>query len=105
MAELTSINPEEIEATAQSIKTQNNKIRETLENTASAIRSLQSTWTGEAAEETQQAYKQFADRYFDRYEQILNDYVEFLQDTAAEEWRKTNLNAKKQADNIRSLIS
>ena len=98
------INPAEIEDTAQTIDSLNKKINTTLTETQKQFNSTQSAWTGEAAEETRAAYDAFADRYFETYQDMLNKYVTFLRETAAQGWRQREDNIKASADNIRSLI-
>ena len=105
MADQIIINPAEIEATADAISNLNKQINNTLEATKQQFNSTADVWKGEAAEETRNAYNSFAERYFSTYQELINDYVKFLNETAAEGWRTREDNIKSQADNIKSQIA
>ena len=105
MADQIIINPAEIEATASAIDGLNKKINQTLNATKQQFDSTADVWTGEAADETRSAYTAFADRYFQTYQDLLNEYVKFLNDTAAAKWTERETAVKSQSDSIRSLIS
>ncbi len=73
-----TLDTDQVLAIASQIENDNNLLKENLEKTKAAIDSLSSTWTGQAADETRAAYTEFANKYFQQYYDILEQYVKFL---------------------------
>lgn len=73
-----TLDTDQVLAIASQIENDNNLLKETLEKTKSAIDSLSSTWTGQAADETRAAYTEFANKFFQQYYDVLEQYVKFL---------------------------
>lgn len=80
------INTSSIGETAATIESLNRALAETLENSQADVRSLQGVWTGAAADAAVQAYNSFASKYFEEYQQMLQDYVNYLRSPAVEGW-------------------
>ena len=94
MAQIT-LDTEQVMAIASQIESDNNKLKELLENTKSAINALSSTWTGQAADETRSSYEGFANKFFQQYYDILDQYVKFLRTNVSEQYTETeNVNIK-----------
>ena len=77
MAGTIKISTDQVEAIAASIENNNKKLKSTLEDSQSAVKSLSSTWQGEAAQSTISAYDTFATNYFQTYYDIIDAYVKF----------------------------
>lgn len=78
MAGHIKVNTAIVADTAATIERLNQQLRDELQNSEDTIKSLDSTWEGEAAQATIQSYEQFARKYFDTYHEILDNYAKFL---------------------------
>lgn len=85
MAQIT-LDTEQVLAIASQIESDNNKLKELLENTKASIDSLSATWTGQAAEETRTSYESFANKFFQQYYDILDQYVKFLRSNVSDQY-------------------
>ena len=105
MSQKNIVNWDEIRSTASSINKYNDDIYDTLQQALKTINDIvPNPWSGEAAEETKEAFIAFDRRYKDRYYDLLNEYVKYLNDTAAEEHETGEQEIKSMANNIRDLI-
>ncbi|MCL2157957.1 MAG: WXG100 family type VII secretion target [Oscillospiraceae bacterium] len=94
MTQMT-LNTEQVLNIASQIETDNTQLRELLNGSKSTIDSLSSYWTGTASEETQKAYESFANKFFQVYYDILDQYVKFLRVNVAEQYDQTeNVNTQ-----------
>ena len=94
MAQIT-LDTEQVLSIASQIESDNNKLKELLENTKSTIDSLSAAWTGQAADDTRAAYEGFANKFFQQYYDILDQYVKFLRVNVSEQYTETeNVNVK-----------
>ena len=84
-----TLDTEQVLSIASQIENDNNQLKELLENTKGTIDSLSSTWTGKAADETRASYEQFANKFFQQYYDVLDQYVKFLRNNVAEQYEKT----------------
>lgn len=84
MAGTIKINTDQVEAIATSIENSNKKLKTTLEESQAAIKNLNSTWQGEAAQATVAAYDAFAAQYFQNYYDTIDAYVKFLRQKVEE---------------------
>lgn len=89
MASTIKISTDQVEAIATSVETSNKKLKQTLEDSRQAISNLKSTWEGEAANATIQAYEAFAAKYFQNYDQIIDAYVKFLRTNVSADYQAT----------------
>ena len=73
------ISTEEVELSATTIETLNNKLNDKLLEAQNAIKALGATWQGLAYDATKSAFDNFAEKYFESYkeliENMLNTYV------------------------------
>ena len=83
------INTEEVRAIAGEIERINGQLREQLELGKKQINSLGNTWTGKAAEDTRASFDSFSGKYFQTYEDIIQQYVTFLRRNVAEGYDQT----------------
>ena len=77
MAGTIKISTDQVEAIATSIENNNKKLKSTLEDSQSAVKSLSSTWQGEAAQSTISAYD------------IIDAYVKFLRQNVSTDYQAT----------------
>jgi len=89
MAGTIKISTDQVEAIATSIDNSNKKLKTTLEDSQTAIKSLSSTWQGDAAQATMSAYDSFAAKYFQNYHDIIDAYVKFLRQNVAADYVST----------------
>ena len=71
-----------IESAAATIQALNESLESTLKESQSNVQSLSGVWSGAAADATISSYNSFASKYFEDYNQLLNDYVVFLRQVA-----------------------
>lgn len=79
-----TINTDQVEQIASNIEKLNNRLREELENSKAAIDNLSNVWESEAAEATISSFDEFAAKYFQNYEDIIAQYVQFLRTNVAQ---------------------
>lgn len=83
------ITPEEVMSYASQIRNLNSQLGEILNSTKTQITSLRGSWTGEAAEATITAFNGFANKYFNNYQQMIDNYAQFLEKNVAESYSQT----------------
>lgn len=84
-----TLDTEQVLAIATQIETDNNRLKELLENTKQTIDSLSSTWTGKASDETRASYAEFSGKYFQKYFDVLEQYVKFLRTNVSDQYSQT----------------
>ena len=89
MAGTIKISTDQVEAIATSVDNSNKKLKATLEESKSAMKSLNSTWQGEAAQATVAAYDSFAAKYFQNYHDVIDSYVKFLRQNVSADYQAT----------------
>lgn len=89
MSEMMKISPEQVMGYASQIRSLNNQLAEILGSSKAQITSLQGSWTGTAAEATISAFNSFASKYFENYQQMINEYAQFLEKNVAESYGQT----------------
>lgn len=78
MAGIIKVNTDQVAQIATDIEALNKKLDEQLKNAQTTIKGLSSTWEGEAASATMQAFDEFAAKYFTNYYDVIDQYVKFL---------------------------
>lgn len=78
MAGQIRVNTDQVAQIATNIEGLNRRLTEELTESKTTIDNLASTWEGEAAQETIASFDEFASKYFQNYEDIINQYVKFL---------------------------
>ncbi len=84
-----SIDSGVIRSTASQIRNLNNQLESTLNSSKSSVNSLKGQWTGQAADATIGAFNSFAAKYFEEYKEMLNGYVNFLNNAAGSGYEET----------------
>ncbi len=98
MAGIIKISTDQVEAIAASIENSNKRLKSTLEESQSTIKSLTSTWQGEASQATVGAYDSFAANYFQNYYDIIDAYVKFLRTNVSADYQSTETTNTSLAD-------
>lgn len=98
MAGTIKISTDQVEAIAASIENSNKRLKSTLEESQSTIKSLTSTWQGEASQATVGAYDSFAANYFQNYYDIIDAYVKFLRTNVSADYQSTETTNTSLAD-------
>ena len=94
-----TIDTTEVMAIASRIESDNNQLRDLLNESKATVDSLSSMWTGKASDETRSSYDSFANRFFQQYQDVLNQYVTFLRRNVAEDYEIVDVvNATQLAD-------
>ena len=73
-----TVNTDQVAQIANRIEELNKRLREELDNSKTTIDNLSNIWTGEAAQATISSYDEFAAKFFQNFEDVLNQYVKFL---------------------------
>ena len=84
-----TIDSEQVLAIASQIESDNEQLQQLLNDSKSTVDSLSSYWTGRAADETRSSYESFANKFFQSYYDVLNQYVKFLRSNVAEQYEQT----------------
>lgn len=95
-----TISPEEVVSIAGRIENLNNQLDEILKGTQARMQGLQSSWTGEAASATMEAFNSFSGKYFENYKSLLQAYVTFLRSNVAQGYTGATTVVKSLADQI-----
>ena len=74
---------------AQNLEDQNNKLLETLEDGKKTVDNPANIWQGDAATDTVSNFDDFANKYFQNYSDIINQYVKFLRNSIAQGYVET----------------
>lgn len=83
------VSTDQVEQIAQALEDLNKKLSEELTNSKSTIDQLANVWSGEAAQATISAFDEFAAKYFQNYEDIIKQYVQFLRTNVAQGYGDT----------------
>ena len=78
MAGQIRVNTNQVAQIATSLENLNKRLRTELDTSQTTIKNLSSTWEGEASQATISAFDAFAAKYFQNYEDVINNYVKFL---------------------------
>lgn len=72
------VNTDQVAQIATNIENLNKRLTEELTNSKAIIDNLANIWQGEAAEATISSFDEFAAKYFQNYEDVITQYVQFL---------------------------
>lgn len=72
------VNTDQVTQIASNIEGLNKRLTEELTNSKVTIDQLANVWEGEAAQATISSFDEFAAKYFQNYEDIITQYVQFL---------------------------
>lgn len=72
------VNTDQVAQIASEIERLNKRLTEELTNSKATIDQLANVWEGEASQATISSFDEFANKYFQNYEDIITQYVKFL---------------------------
>ncbi len=78
------ISTDQVLEIASQLESLNKKLTEELQRSKETVDHLANIWEGEASASTIDAYNEFASKFFQLYEDIINEYVKFLRANVAE---------------------
>lgn len=84
-----TLDTEQVLAIASQMENDNKQLQQLLNDSKSSVDSLSSYWSGKAADETRSSYEAFANKFFQTYYDILDQYVKFLRRNVAEQYEQT----------------
>ena len=77
------VNTDQVIEIANELARLNSQLKDKLEDGRKALNGLADIWEGEAAQETISSFDEFANEYFQDYEEIIAQYVGFLRTNVA----------------------
>ena len=85
------IDTDQVAQIATDIENQNLNLKDELERSSQIVKRLASDkiWEGEAAEATCAAVEDFATRYFEKYQEVISQYVQFLRTNVEQGYLET----------------
>lgn len=72
------VNTDQVAQIASSLEALNKRLTEELTNSKATIDQLANIWEGEASQATISSFDEFAAKYFQNYEDVITQYVQFL---------------------------
>lgn len=72
------VNTDQVAQIANNIEKLNKRLTEELTNSKATVDALANIWEGEASQTTIAAFDEFAAKYFQNYEDVITQYVQFL---------------------------
>lgn len=72
------VDTDQVAQIASNLEKLNKDLTQQLNDSKKVIDNLKNIWTGEAADATVNAFDSFAANYFQNYEDIITQYVQFL---------------------------
>lgn len=72
------VNTDQVAQIASNIEGLNKRLTEELNSSKATIDQLANVWKGEAAQATISSFDEFAAKYFQNYEDVITQYVQFL---------------------------
>ena len=72
------VNTDQVAQIATNIENLNKRLTEELTNSKATVDQLANVWEGEAAQATISSFDEFAAKYFQNYEDVITQYVQFL---------------------------
>lgn len=83
------VNTDQVEQIASNLERLNKRLTEELTNSKVTVDQLGNIWDGEAAQATISAFDEFAAKYFQNYEDIITQYVQFLRTNVSQGYFET----------------
>ncbi len=72
------VNTDQVAQIATNLENLNKRLTEELANSKATVDQLANIWEGEAAQATISSFDEFAAKYFQNYEDVITQYVQFL---------------------------
>lgn len=90
MAGEINVSTQKLETGAKDIRTKNEKMRGQLDTIREKMHTLNGSWESEAATATMKKFDAMAEKYFESYSNVLNQYAEALETAASNYETKEN---------------
>ena len=84
-----TIDSEQVLAIASQLESDNQELQQLLNDSKASVDSLASYWTGRASDETRSSYESFANKFFQQYYDVLEQYTKFLRSNVAAQYEQT----------------
>lgn len=84
-----TIDSEQVLGIASQIQSDNEQLKQLLSDSKASVDALSSYWTGKAADDTRTSYESFANKFFQTYYDVLDQYVKFLRNNVATQYEQT----------------
>lgn len=81
-----TVDEAQVLAIASQLEKDNLALKDLIGRSEAQINSLGNSWTGQAAEETRRAYKEFSDKFKQMYYDVIDQYAKFLRSNVAESY-------------------
>jgi len=88
MATQIILDSDQVLAIASQIENDNQQLQQLLTESQTTVSTLSTYWSGQAAEETISSYDSFANRFFQNYYDVLDQYVRFLRNNVASQYEQ-----------------
>ena len=99
-----NINTGSIRDAATSVSGIKTELEQLLAGCNETVQSLKGSWEGAAADATTNAFNAFYQKYNTEYEDTLNRYITFLNNTAADGYDETEKTVTNLSDEIKAQI-
>ena len=98
---LVRVSTDQVAQIASGIEALNKKLTAELNSSRSTVQGLSAVWEGEAASATISAFNEFAAKYFQKYEDVITQYVVFLRQNVDRGYFETETANTKLSDQYR----
>jgi len=93
-----NISIDEVRQIATSIESLNKKLDENLRDIQKSMKNMESSWKSKAASNIQGKFDSLANKYFDKYKNVIDEYVKFLRTQVSEGYENTENQISSNAD-------
>ena len=73
-----TVNTDQVGEIASNLEKLNKRLSEELNRGKQTVNNLSNIWSGEASQATLESFNEFATKYFQNYEDVITQYVQFL---------------------------
>lgn len=84
-----TLDTEQVLSIASQMENDNKQLQQLLNDSKASVDSLSSYWAGKASDETRSSYESFANKFFQTYYDILDQYVKFLRNNVSAQYEQT----------------
>jgi len=95
------ISTDQVAQIANELDSLNKRLTEELQACKQTVSSLRNIWQGEAANATISAFDAFAAKYFQKYEEVISQYVKFLRANVEAGYTATEIANTKLGDSFK----
>ena len=92
------LSTKDIEKIAEEMGKANKDLKKELKETDNIMKKLEKSWDSPAYRESKKAFSNFAKKYSEQYEKLIDQYVKFLKTNVSEGYKKTEKANRNLAD-------